>query len=316
MNVQRVAIVAFDGIRPFHLSVPCAVFGEGNDDHGQLFDIRVCAMEPGDIRTHAGFSIGTRYGLAELSRADIVVMPSWRHADEAAPPALLAALRRAHRRGATIVGLCLGACVLAEAGLLDGRRATTHWRWGDRFAARFPKVHFDPGVLYVDEGDILTSAGTAAGIDCCLHLVRRHHGAEVTNRLARTLVVPPHRQGNQAQYIEQPMPPNRGDDHLSSTLYWAAQHLEQAHNLDSLADRSNMSRRTFTRHFRKATGTTVGQWLLSQRLAFAQRLLETTDRPIDHIAGDAGFGSALSMRQHFHAAFATSPSAYRREFRG
>ncbi len=311
----KVAIAAFNGIRPFHLSVPCAVFGEAAGAE-PLFDVRVCAVEPGELRSQIGFTIGTRYGLRELERARIVVVPSWRDASESAPPPLLAALRRAHQRGALIVGLCLGACVLAEAGLLDGHRATTHWRWTELFAQRYPRVQVDPGVLYVDEGDVLTSAGTAAGIDCCLHVVRKQFGAEVANRIARTLVVPPHRQGSQAQYIEQPVSATASAGPLAKTLDWAAHHLDAAHSLDSLAAKALMSRRSFTRHFRQHTGTTVGQWLLGQRLALAQRLLETTAQPVERIAERAGFGSALSMRQHFGLAFNTTPSLYRREFRG
>jgi len=311
----KVAIAAFNGIRPFHLSVPCAVFGEAAGAE-PLFDVRVCAVEPGELRSQIGFTIGTRYGLRELERARIVVVPSWRDASESAPPSLLAALRRAHQRGALIVGLCLGACVLAEAGLLDGHRATTHWRWAELFAQRYPRVQVDPGVLYVDEGDVLTSAGTAAGIDCCLHVVRKQFGAEVANRIARTLVVPPHRQGSQAQYIEQPVSATASAGPLAKTLDWAAHHLDAAHSLDSLAAKALMSRRSFTRHFRQHTGTTVGQWLLGQRLALAQRLLETTAQPVERIAERAGFGSALSMRQHFGLAFNTTPSLYRREFRG
>jgi len=311
----KVAIAAFNGIRPFHLSVPCAVFGEAAGAE-PLFDVRVCAVEPGELRSQIGFTIGTRYGLRELERARIVVVPSWRDASESAPPPLLAALRRARQRGALIVGLCLGACVLAEAGLLDGHRATTHWRWTELFAQRYPRVQVDPGVLYVDEGDVLTSAGTAAGIDCCLHVVRKQFGAEVANRTARTLVVPPHRQGSQAQYIEQPVSATASAGPLAKTLDWAAHHLDAAHSLDSLAAKALMSRRSFTRHFRQHTGTTVGQWLLGQRLALAQRLLETTAQPVERIAERAGFGSALSMRQHFGLAFNTTPSLYRREFRG
>lgn len=315
MTKIRVAVLAFDGIRPFHLSVPCAVFGEAAGAE-PLFEVRVCAAEPGELRSQAGFTIGTRHDLRKLGWAELVVVPSWRNAREPAPPPLLAALRRAHRRGALIVGLCLGAFVLAEAGLLDGRRATTHWRWTERFASRFPQVRVDPGVLYVDEGDVLTSAGTAAGIDCCLHVVRRQCGAEASNRIARTLVVPPHRQGSQAQYIEQPVQATSGEGRLAKTLDWATRHLDTGHSLDSLASRAMMSRRSFTRHFRQRTGTTVGQWLLGQRLALAQRLLETTAQPIERIAERAGFGSALSMRQHFGVAFNTTPSMYRREFRG
>lgn len=311
----KVAIAAFNGIRPFHLSVPCAVFGEAAGAE-PLFDVRVCAVEPDELRSQIGFTIGTRYGLRELERAQIVVVPSWRDASESAPSPLLAALRRAHRRGALIVGLCLGAYVLAEAGLLDGHRATTHWRWTELFAQRYPRVQVDPGVLYVDEGDVLTSAGTAAGIDCCLHVVRKQFGAEAANRIARTLVVPPHRQGSQAQYIEQPVSATASMGPLAKTLDWAAHHLDATHSLDSLAAKALMSRRSFTRHFRQHTGTTVGQWLLGQRLALAQRLLETTAQPVERIAERTGFGSALSMRQHFGLAFNTTPSLYRREFRG
>lgn len=311
----KVAIAAFNGIRPFHLSVPCAVFGEAAGAE-PLFDVRVCAVEPGELRSQIGFTIGTRYGLRQLERAQIVVVPSWRDAGESAPAPLLTALRRAHQRGALVVGLCLGAYVLAEAGLLDGHRATTHWRWTEPFARRYPWVQVDPGVLYVDEGNVLTSAGTAAGIDCCLHVVRKQFGAEVANRIARTLVVPPHRQGSQAQYIEQPVSATASTGPLAKTLDWAAHHLDAAHSLDSLATKALMSRRSFTRHFRQYTGTTVGQWLLGQRLALAQRLLETTAQPVERIAERAGFGSALSMRQHFARTFNTTPSLYRREFRG
>lgn len=315
MAAIKVAIAAFDGIRPFHLSVPCAVFGEPAGAE-PLYEVRVCAVEPGELRSQAGFTIGTGYGLRELERAQVVVVPSWRDAHEVPPASLLGALRRAHRRGALVVGLCLGAYALAEAGLLDGRRATTHWRWAERFAQRYPKVRVDPNVLYVDEGDVLTSAGTAAGIDCCLHVVRRQFGAEATNRIARTLVVPPHRQGSQAQYIEQPVLATAAESPLTKVLGWAARHLDEPHNLDSLAARAAMSRRSFTRHFRQHTGTTVGQWLLAQRLALAQRLLETTGQPIERIAERAGFGTSLSLRQHFAATLATTPSVYRREFRG
>ena len=312
---QRVAVVAFDGIRPFHLSVPCAVFGETSDGAAPPFELRVCAAEPGELRSQAGFGIVAKHSLRALAWADIVVVPSWRDPREAPPAPLLAALRRAHARGALIVGLCVGAFVLAEASLLDGRRATTHWRWAAHFAQHYPQVRLDPDVLYIDEGDVLTSAGTAAGIDCCLHVLRQRLGAEAANRMARTLVVPPHRQGNQAQYIEQPVLATSRDTPLTKALDWAARHLDAAHSLDSLAARAAMSRRSFTRHFRQHTGTTVGQWLLTQRLALAQRLLETTSQPIERIAERAGFGTALSMRQHFGAALHTTPSLYRREFR-
>ena len=316
MNPDTVAIVAFDRVSPFHLAVPCMVFEDRSHRGLPGFDLRVCAAEPGTLRTDAGFGIQVRHGLAGLRGAGMVIVPSWRDADERPPEALLKALRAAHAAGACIVGLCLGAYVLAEAGLLDGRPASTHWYWSGHFARRFPQVRLQTDVLYVDDGDIVTSAGTAAGIDCCLHLLRRRHGAEAANRVARMLVVAPHRQGGQAQYIEQPLPASAQDDRLAGTLAWALRHLDQAHSLDALAQRALMSRRTFTRRFRQTTGTTVHRWLLNQRLSRAQRLLETTDQPLEAIAAQTGFGSAVSLRQRFAAALKTSPSSYRREFRG
>lgn len=315
MRRFKVAVVAFDRIRPFHLSVPCAVFGEPAGAE-PLFEVRVCAAEPGRLRTQIGFGIEATHGLRGLAQADIVVVPSWRDPREPPPAPLLRALQRAHARGALVVGLCLGAWVLAEAGLLDGRRATTHWRWAERLAESYPRVQVDPNVLYIDEGDVLTSAGTAAGIDCCLHVVRRHAGAEAASRIARHLVVPPHRQGSQAQYIEQPVLEEVGDNPLNRTLQWALRHLDEPHSLDSLAERTAMSRRSFTRHFRRQTGTTVGQWLAAQRLALAQRLLETTEQPVERVAEHAGFGNVLSLRQCFRKSLQTTPSTYRREFRG
>jgi transcriptional regulator GlxA family with amidase domain len=311
-----VAVVAFDGISPFHLSVPCMVFGAEFAGAGvPCHRLIVCSAESGTLRTTAGFTIEAPRRLSALAGAHTIVVPSWRDPHERPPEALLRALRAAHRRGARIVGLCLGAFVLAEAGLLDGRPATTHWALVRAFAERFPQVELRPDVLYVDDGDVLTSAGTAAAIDCCLHLLRRDHGADVAARVARRMVVAPHRQGGQAQYIERPVVQSRADDRLAGVLSWALKHLDAPHQLDALAERAAMSRRTFTRRFRQATGTTVGQWLLSQRLAQAQRLLETTGHSVDTVAGACGFGSATSLRQHFAAAFNTSPTGYRRQFR-
>ena len=310
-----VAVVAFDGISPFHLSVPCLVFGEDRSAIGvPPFRLLVCATLKGRLRTSAGFDIEVAHDLSALRRAAIVIMPSWRDAAERPPGALLDALQRAHRRGAQIVGLCLGAFVLADAGLLDGRGATTHWAYADAFASRYPTVRLDPDVLYLDHGDVLTSAGTAASLDCCLHLLRQRCGAEVANRVARRLVVAPHREGGQAQFIEQPLPVAQRGDKLQALLDWVIQHLDEAHSVDSLASRVAMSRRTFTRRFRQTTGTTLLQWLLSQRLARARRLLETTDRAVEWVALEAGFGSAVSLRQHFAASLGTSPTRYRAQF--
>ena len=204
-----VAAVAFDGISPFHLSVPCVVFAEDRSDGGVLgFEFRVCSIDPGPLSTTAGFSIAATHGLDALADADTIIVPTWRDPDEAPPAALLDALRAAHARGAQLVGLCLGAFVLAAAGILDDRPASTHWAWADDFARRYPCVRLDPDVLYVDDGNVVTSAGTAAGLDCCLHVLRKMCGAQAAIHVARRLVVPPHRQGGQAQFIQQPVAPN------------------------------------------------------------------------------------------------------------
>ena len=311
---ENVAVVAFDGISPFHLSVPCLVFGEHRRPDGSpRFMLRVCAAERGPLRTNAGFDLVARGGLGALRSADIVVIPSWRDDGRPAPPALLREIRAAHRRGALVVGLCLGAFVLAEAGLLDDRPATTHWHLVPLFRELYPAVQLQPEVLYVDDGDVITSAGTAAGLDCCLHVLRKRCGAGAANRAARRMVVAPHRLGGQAQYIAQPEPARAERDRLGPVLEWMSRHLAQPHGLDDLARRAFMSRRTFTRQFRDATGTTVVGWLNAQRLALAQRLLEGTDLPIEQVAAQAGFGSSASLREHFAQALKTSPLAYRRQ---
>ncbi|WP_025030702.1 GlxA family transcriptional regulator [Nitratireductor aquibiodomus] len=315
-GVHRIAVVAFEGISPFHLSVPCMVFA---DDLARLaaprYELTVCAEAPGRIGTASGISLFVDHDLSALEAADTVIVPAWPGPDAAPPDVLLEALQRAHARGARLVGLCVGAFVLAEAGLLDGRRASTHWVFAEDFAYRYPHVFLERDVLYVDEGDVLTSAGTAAAIDCCLHLVRRDHGAEVANRVARRMVVAPHRSGGQAQYIEQPLHKTLQSDLLQETLEWAAGNLNEPLCLDRLAEKAAMSRRNFSRRFRKETGATVSQWILAQRLALVQRLLETTDKRMETIAEAAGFGSAVTMRQRFVDAFRVSPMAYRRRFR-
>jgi transcriptional regulator GlxA family with amidase domain len=315
MSAPSVVVVAFDRISPFHLSVPCIVFGERHPGVPR-FRFQVCGAEPGPLRTTAGFTIEPAQGLAALRYADTVIVPSWRDPSEMPPAPLLKALRAAHRRGARVVGLCLGAYVLAAAGLLDGRRATTHWAFVADFARRYPRVRVDGDVLYLEGDGIITSAGTAAGLDCCLHLLRQDHGAEVANRVARRLVVPPHRQGGQAQFVEQPLPATARDSRLASLLDEVRARLDLPHTLDSLAQRVLMSRRTFTRHFRQITGSTVGEWLAAERLALTQRLLETTDQPVERIAALVGFGSPESLRHHFRAAFGVSPSAWRKTFSG
>ncbi|KJH80583.1 GlxA family transcriptional regulator [Stutzerimonas stutzeri] len=315
MQLHRIAVVAFDQISPFHLSVPCMVFGDAMS-RTHRYAVDVCAAEAGPLRTTAGFELNVAHGLEALEQADTVIVPSWRDGDEAPPAALLAALIAAHQRGATLVGLCLGAYVLAATGLLEGRRATTHWAWVEHFKAQHPRIQVDSDVLYLDDANLLTSAGTAAALDCCLYLVRKHWGAEVANKVARHLVMSPHRQGGQAQFIEQPLPTSRRDSRLGELLDWARASLHLPHTLDSLAEKALMSRRTFSRHFRQHTGTTVGGWLLAERIALSQRLLESTNQPIDAIAALAGFGSPVSLRQHFSKALGISPSHYRQAFRG
>jgi transcriptional regulator GlxA family with amidase domain len=317
MRENTVAVIAFDGISPFHLSVPCAVFGEDRTNaRVPKFELLVCAAEKGILQTTAGFTIGTRYGLKDLAKAATIIVPSWRDTAELPPKSLLDALCKASQQGAHIVGLCLGSFVLAAAGLLDGRPATTHWFWADELARRYPLVRVNPDVLYVDDGNIITSAGTAAAIDCCLHILRLRYGAQVANYVARRMVVSPHRQGGQAQYIQQPVRDISTIDHFAKVLDWTMQNLDKPLSLDTLAERALMTRRTFTRRFRQVMGMTVGEWLLNQRLVMAQKLLETTDSTIDLIAESAGFGTSASLRQHFNHTFKISPSNYRREFRG
>lgn len=318
MKPQRkclVAVVAFDRISAFHLSVPCMVFGDALREDSP-FQVVVCAGGPGPLRTRTGFGLTGLAPLSTLRKADVVIVPSWRDVEEPAPPRLLQALREAHARGAQVVGLCLGAHVLAESGLLDGRRATTHWEYAAAFARRFPAIDVDADVLYVEDANVLTSAGTAAGIDACLHLLRQRLGAAEANRVARRLVVPPHRQGGQAQFIEQPLPRTAGGARLARLIDGVRQRLHEPHTLDSLAGDAKMSRRTFTRQFKALTGTSVQSWLLAERLALSQRLLEETDQPVENVSGMAGFGSVVSLRHHFRRAFGVSPTAWRRNFGG
>ena len=310
----RVAVVAFEGMTPFHLSVPCLVFGTAVEEL-PAFEVLVCGAAGKPLRTSAGFAIVVERDLSCIDEADIVVMPAWHDDCRPAPPELLDALRRAHGRGARVVGLCLGAFPVAEAGLLDGRTATTHWELADALGRKYPKVKVNREVLYVDEGKVLTSGGVAAGLDCCLHLLRELRGAEVANRVARRLLIAPHRQGGQAQFIEHPLPANGSEGRFAEVLDSVLRTLAQPHSIDALAERAAMSRRNFTRHFRQATGTSFTQWLLSQRLAQAQRMLECTNASIEVVAGEAGFGTALSLRQHFRTNLHTSPSDYRRQFR-
>jgi transcriptional regulator GlxA family with amidase domain len=312
---SSIAVIAFDRISPFHLAGPCVVFGESHPGC-PTFDFKVCSAESGKLHTSCGFDIAVHFGLSALKKADIIIVPSWRDPDEKPPSALLKALNAAYARGAKIVGLCLGAFVLAEAGLLQGRTATTHWAFAQDFAQRYPEVKLNADVLYVEDRGIVTSAGTAAGIDCCLYLLRHLHGSQVANSVARRLVVPPHRQGGQAQFIEQPMPKTLADSRLSELFDWIRENLHLTHNVDALAERALMSRRTFTRQFKLLTGMGFVSWVLVERLAYAQRLLESTSGSIEVVAERTGFGSPESLRLHFRRQFGIAPSEWRKQFRG
>ncbi|MDX8496625.1 helix-turn-helix domain-containing protein [Mesorhizobium sp. VK22B] len=315
MRNPIIAAVAFDGISPFHLSVPCLVFGADRTKLGlPRFDFRVCAAERGPIHTDAGLSISVPHDLSALDEADIVIIPSWKDLEAPLAAPLKDALERAHERGALIVGLCLGTFAIAAAGLLAGRKATTHWAYTDQLQALHPDIAIDPDVLYVDDGDIITSAGVAAGLDCCLHIVRARYGAEAALRLARHVVLSPHRQGGQAQFIERPLAPTPSVDRFAKVLDDVRATLGETHSLDNVAEAAGLTRRTFTRRFQKTNGTSFGGWLADQRVALAQRLLEQTDKSMDMVAFEAGFGSATSLRQHFAARLKTSPMQYRREF--
>jgi AraC family transcriptional activator FtrA len=310
-----IAVIAFDGISPFHLSVPCLVFGADRTRLGlPRFDFRVCAVQKGAIHTDSGLTITVPHGLSALDDADIIIVPSWKDLDDPLSAELAEALSHAHRRAALIVGLCLGTFAIAAAGLLSGRKATTHWAYTDQLQALHPDIAVDADVLYVDNGDIVTSAGVAAGLDCCLHIVRARYGAEVALRLARHVVLSPHRQGGQAQFIERPVAKTPATDRFAQTLDKVRATLGDAHSLDSVAEAAGLTRRTFTRRFQKSIGTSFGDWLIDQRVALAQRLLEATDKSMETVAFEAGFGSATSLRQHFAARLKTSPMQYRREF--
>ncbi|WP_084780661.1 GlxA family transcriptional regulator [Planobispora rosea] len=315
MGFSTVAVLMFDRIPLFEASVPIAVFGERRDDRPE-FEVRVISAEGGPVRSDAGVTLAAPYGLDAVEGADLVIVPTWRRPSGGDPPAdeALEALHRAQAGGATVASLCLGTFVLAAAGLLDGRPATTHWRYAGLLASMHPRVEVRPDVLYVDDGDILTSAGGTGGIDLCLHLVRRSHGALAANSIARGLVTPPHRAGGQAQYIDRPVPAPATGDPFGDILGWALRHLDRELTVDDLAARALMSRRTFDRRFRRTTGTTPAQWLLHQRVLHAQRLLETTAEPVERVARRVGFASAVALRPHFRRQVGVSPTAYREAF--
>ncbi|MEU5236842.1 GlxA family transcriptional regulator [Streptomyces lydicus] len=320
---HRVAVLVRDGMLPIEVGIVHRIFGEARAASGErLYELVTCALRPGEVRTDTDFTVNVAHGPEALAAADTMVVPAsgsdYDLGEERCAGLLSEGMADALRRirpGTRIASICTGAFVLAAAGLLDGRRATTHWRSVDDFRRLFPRVELDADVLYTDEGDVLTAAGVASGIDLCLHMVRCDHGAAVANDVARRTVVPPHREGGQAQYVRRPM----AEPQVSSTgaaRAWALQHLDRPLSLRELAARESMSVRTFTRRFREEVGISPLQWLTQQRIEHARQLLEETDLTVDRIAAAAGFGTAASLRQHLQSALGVSPRTYRSTFRG
>lgn len=314
MPLTHVAIVAVDGFSPFHYAVPCILFGDTVSGETR-FKVTICAEKPGLLTSKDGFALNATQDFSAIGQADIVVVPYWQHVLKRPPQALLDSLVQAKKRGAAIVGLCLGAFVLGYAGILDGKRAATHWEFERQFQSLFPKVQLDINALYVDDDHIITSAGTAAALDCCLYIIRQRFGSVAANQIARRMIVPPHREGGQAQFIAQPVPKDTRDARINCLIDYLQQHIAQPHNLDSLAAIVSMSRRTLTRHFTHATGMSVADWLSAERLRRSQILLESGNLPIESVAAEVGFASAVTYRQQFKARFGVSPMEWRKTFR-
>lgn len=311
---HRIAVLAFDGMSPFETAIVVEVFGLPRPElEVDWYELAVCAPDPGPLRAVGGLTFTAPYGLDVFAGADTLIVPGVADVHGDVPEPVLEALRSAHARGARLVSICSGAFALAAAGVLDDRVAATHWRYAPELARRFPRVRVDPDVLYVDGGDVLTSAGSAAGLDLCLHLIRLDHGAAVANAVARRLVIPPHRHGDQAQFIEAPVP-DGDDDRVARSMSWALAHLDERITVPRLAREANMSTRSYLRHFARRGGTSPIRWLIGQRVRASLALLETSDRSVEQIAAAVGFDSAVTYRHHFARAMHTSPSAYRRGF--
>lgn len=314
-RLPSVSVLAYEGMTAFEMGIVTEVFGlRWPDLERSWYDLRICTEDAEPVGMVGGARLHTPYGLKEFARADTIIVPSVK--DHTAPVSaeLVAALRQAYRRGARVVSICSGAFALAAAGLLDGRRATTHWMYADALRSRYPRVRVDSAPLYVDGGGVFTSAGCAAGLDLCLHLVRNDAGAAVANAVARRLIVPPHRDGGQAQYIESPVAVDKTDDRIAQSMTWALEHLPQTLTIAGLADQAAMSPRTYLRHFSRCAGTSPIRWLITQRVQASLELLETTETPIEEIATAVGFDTAVTFRHHFRQAMHTSPAAYRRTF--
>ncbi len=312
---MRIAVHAFDGITLFHLSAPLLVFGEvGRQGLATGWDPVVWTADGQGIRTAEGLRVDDVAGPEAADDADLLILPSWPADLPASDEAITDRIRATHVRGGQVAGLCLGAFPVVDSGLLDARVAVTHWRGADDLVRRRPAVQVDPAALYIDHGDVLTSAGTASALDACLHIIRQHLGSAAAAAVARQLVVAPHRDGDQAQYIERPMPDVGGVGHLGPTLDWALADLSRPLSVDDLAAHARMSRRNFTRRFAEVAGTTPAHWIQARRLDQARHLLETTTWSISRIAQACGFRGAVTFRQNFVATYSTSPTSYRQRF--
>ena len=313
-NWRQVAALLYDGLCTFEFGIAVELFGLPRPEFGKdWYRFSLCSIDRGTLHATGGLKVEARAGLEGLRKSGTIIIPGWRDPDEVPPKALLDALRRAHRRRARLLSICSGVFVLAASGLLDGKRATTHWRYIERLRARYPRIQVEPNVLYIDEGNLLTSAGSAAGIDLCLHLIRRDYGAEKANQVARRLVMSPHRDGGQAQFAGsgEPRPSANG---MARVLEWALGRLDKPLGIEVLARQANMSTRTLARRFLQETGSTPHRWVTHQRLLAAQRRLETTDDSIEVVAAAVGFDTAMALRHHFRRVFGTTPTAYRRRF--
>ncbi|MFJ8024612.1 GlxA family transcriptional regulator [Streptomyces sp. NPDC096311] len=311
-HTHRIVVLAVDGVYPFELGIPSRVFGAANG----RYEVLTCSVDGRPVRTNSDFSITVEHGPEALRTADTVVIPPFvtTAVTREVPQSVVEALASA-APGRRLVSICTGAFVLAAAGLLDGRPATTHWVVTDLFREWFPQVALNPDVLFIDDGDVLTSAGAASGLDVCLHIIRKDHGSEVANQVARMCIVPPWRDGGQAQYIQHPVPESKASG-TAAARQWALENIHEPMTLTELAEHSHMSLRTFARRFTEEVGMSPGRWLIQQRVDRTRHLLETTDLPVDEIAGQVGFAGGTSLREHLHAAIGVSPLAYRRTFRG
>jgi AraC family transcriptional activator FtrA len=314
MKKHLVVALAYDRLCTFEFGCTVELFALERPELGvDWYEFAVCAVEQGPIRAAGGITVQAPYAPELLARADTIIIPGWRDADEAPPPQLLAWIREAHARGARLCSICSGVFVLAAAGVLDGQRATTHWRYAERLARRYPMIEVQPDHLYVDNGQVITAAGSAAGLDMLLHLVRRDHGAKIGNLVAQRLVVAPHREGGQAQFLPRPMAQGE-QGRLSKLMDWLRSHPAQPHSVASMAERAAMSPRTLQRQFQQATGLGPIEWLIRERVAIVKEMLEQPEVPLAQIAEQAGFGSEESLRHHFRRLTATTPGAYRKRF--